>query len=151
MASGWVIKQIDKAIKEIWLNEIQSDYNNYLLLKEDALKCGFYHHLRSRIGDLLLENNLRLFPEYWFTKETQEIIKGDIWKFKNYMNTERLLRTQFYFTVIYEEECTWLNWMDGRSISNWADGRVTELVSGRIDGEQVFEVYSYNGMNTRIK
>ena len=61
-----VICEIDKVIKEIWLNEIVKDYDDGLLLKEDSLKCALYHHMRSRLEPLLEENNLRIYPEYYF-------------------------------------------------------------------------------------
>ena len=49
--------------------------------------------------------------------------------------------------LIYEVECDKLFWMDGRSTTNWAVDRVTELVAGRMDGTTYFNVYSYNNMN----
>lgn len=55
---------IDKTLKEIWENEIQNDYKNRWLLKEDTLKNSMYYHLRTRLGDLFEENNIRIFTEF---------------------------------------------------------------------------------------
>lgn len=55
---------IDKTLKEIWENEIQNDYKNRWLLKEDTLKNSLYHHLRTRLGKVFDENNIRIFTEF---------------------------------------------------------------------------------------
>lgn len=187
-----VLKEIDRTIKTIWKKDIQKDYREEYLLREDSLKCAMYYHLRKKLDKLLRENHLRIYPEYYFKElryradlavveideETEyswigeavkdvvalfelkctsggddatiNWIKNDIWKFKDYLNVARLTDCQFYFTAIYENECEWLNWLDARSTNNWAKGRVTELNSGRINGEVLFEVHSYNGMNTEL-
>ncbi len=79
-------------------------------------------------------------------KNTAEWVKDDIRKMKQYLQ-ECHLDCQYYFACIYEEECSWLQWMDRRSINNWANGYVTELNAGFIDGSMAFEVHSYNGLN----
>ena len=57
--------KIDKAIKEVWLEEIKEDYLSDHLLLEDSLKCSLYYHLRQKLSDRWLErNNIRIFPEY---------------------------------------------------------------------------------------
>lgn len=61
-----ILKLIDKAIKEIWVNEVKRDYEEDYLLKEDSLKNSLYYHLRSKLEAVLRENNLRIFPEYYF-------------------------------------------------------------------------------------
>ena len=66
MISQNVLIEIDKAIKKIWLNEIVSDYDEGLLLKEDSLKCSLYHHMRNKLDYILKENNLRIYPEFYF-------------------------------------------------------------------------------------
>ena len=78
---------------------------------------------------------------------TADWVKNDLWKFKVYHSIEGLETTQFYSGTIYEIDCDYLTWLDARSTNNWANGRVTELVSGKIDGKMKFEVHSYNGMN----
>ncbi len=55
---------IDKAIKEIWMNEIAIDYKSGWLLKEDTLKNSLYFHLRNKLGGLFEENNIRIFTEF---------------------------------------------------------------------------------------
>ena len=35
MNNNTLMKQIDEAIKEVWLNDISSDYDDLYLLKED--------------------------------------------------------------------------------------------------------------------
>lgn len=59
-------REIDKAIKSIWLNEICQDYGNGLLLREASLQCSFYHHLMERLGWFFRENDLYLYPEFYF-------------------------------------------------------------------------------------
>lgn len=60
-----IVKKIDKEIKELWKNEIATDYNNLMVLKEDSLKNVFYHHLRNRLTDkFLVDNRLRIFTEF---------------------------------------------------------------------------------------
>lgn len=77
---------------------------------------------------------------------TENWIKADFRKFKRYFQ-EGGLDCQFYFAIVYEAECSCLNWLDKRSTKKWANGRVTELDSGWIDGTMLFEVNSYNGLN----
>lgn len=191
MISEYVIREIDKAIKEIWLNEIIKDYDDGLLLKEDSLKCSLYHHMRSRLDNILTENNLRIYSEYYFKDlkyradiaiveiesesnkiyladmvksvvaiielkysygtddQTVSAIKNDVWKIKDYIQNGKML-CQYYFGVIYEADCTTLNWIDKRSSNSWARGYVTELDAGIIDGQMWFEVNSYNGMNENM-
>lgn len=61
-----VQKEIDKAIKDIWLHNICNDYGNGLLIKEASLQCSLYHHLQNRLDILLKENNLYIYPEFYF-------------------------------------------------------------------------------------
>ena len=191
MISQNVLIEIDKAIKEIWLNEIVNDYDEGLLLKEDSLKCSLYHHMRNKLDYILKENSLRIYPEFYFKslkyradiaiveieensdkeyladmvknviaiielkydygtdEQTMSVIKNDVWKIKDYIQTGKML-CQYYFGVIYENECVALNWIDKRSSNNWAKGYVTELDAGIIDGEIWFEVNSYNGLNEEL-
>ena len=191
MISQNVLIEIDKAIKEIWLNEIVNDYDEGLLLKEDSLKCSLYHHMRNKLDYILKENSLRIYPEFYFKslkyradiaiveieensdkeyladmvknviaiielkydygtdEQTMSAIKNDVWKIKDYIQTGKML-CQYYFGVIYENECVALNWIDKRSSNNWANGYVTELDAGIIDDEMWFEVNSYNGLNEEV-
>lgn len=55
---------IDETIKEIWVNEIADDYESGWLLKEDTLKNSFYYHLRTRLGKLFDDNDIRIFTEF---------------------------------------------------------------------------------------
>lgn len=63
-----VRKEIDKAIKGIWLTDIRQDYESGLFLVEAGIQCSFYHHLRRRLEPLLAENSLYIYPEF-FVKE----------------------------------------------------------------------------------
>lgn len=58
-------KEIDRAIKEVWLDEVCEDYARDKLLMEASLQCAIYHHLRNRLEDILEENDLRIYSEYW--------------------------------------------------------------------------------------
>ena len=81
-----------------------------------------------------------------YSKITESVIKSDIIKLKRYVQNSDL-QCQFYLAVIYETECWALNWLDKRQTNNWASNRVTELDAGYIDGNMVFEINSYNGLN----
>jgi hypothetical protein len=59
-----IIRQIDAAIKSIWLNEIPQDYSERYLMKEDTLKNALYYHLRSKLDELLQKHDLRIFTEF---------------------------------------------------------------------------------------
>ena len=61
-----VKKQIDKNIKDVWLEDICEDYGNGLLIKEASLQCALYHHLRNRLADILEANSLYIYPEFYF-------------------------------------------------------------------------------------
>ena len=59
-----IIQTIDEAIKSVWENDIQSDYNANWIMNEDGLKTALYFHLRKRLELVLMENNLRIFTEF---------------------------------------------------------------------------------------
>ena len=59
-------EKIDKAIKEVWLNEICHEYGVGNLIREASLQCSLYHHLRNKLDTILKENNLCLYPEFYF-------------------------------------------------------------------------------------
>ena len=66
MISESVKAEIDKLIKEIWMNDICEDYRRGNLIKEASLQTSLYHHIRTRFGVHLEENNLYLYPEFYF-------------------------------------------------------------------------------------
>lgn len=183
-----VKKEIDRIIKEVWLNDICKEYGRGGLIKEASLQCSLYHHLQNRLGFILQENNLYIYPECYFkdlkyyadlaivemdmnnqalylwnrmtdvaaiielkydggnAKTTASYIQTDKAKIKEYVYNLPY-DCQYYFGVIYETECEWLQWFDRRSTNNWANGRLTELNAGYLDGEMYFEVNSYNNWN----
>lgn len=59
-----IIQMIDEEIVSIWKHEIKTDYEGGWLLKEDTLKNALYFHLRSRLGKLFDENDIRIFTEF---------------------------------------------------------------------------------------
>lgn len=59
-----IISKIDETVKSIWKNEIADDYKKHWLLKEDTLKNAFYFHLRNQLGELLSNNDIRIFTEF---------------------------------------------------------------------------------------
>ncbi len=61
-----VKKEIDKIIKEVWLTDICKEYGRGGLIKEASLQCSLYHHLQNKLGSLMKENNLFLYPECYF-------------------------------------------------------------------------------------
>lgn len=64
MQTKELMKLIDQTLKDIWQNEIKSDYECGWLLKEDTLKNALYFHLRSKLGTVLKYNNVRIFTEF---------------------------------------------------------------------------------------
>lgn len=66
MIKKHIKKEIDKIIKEIWLNDVCNDYGKGLLIKEASLQCSLYHHLQNALASLLQENNLYIYPEFYF-------------------------------------------------------------------------------------
>lgn len=187
-----VKKEIDKIIKEVWLNDICKDYGRGSLIKEASLQCSLYHHLKNEMDSILEENNLYIYPEFYFkdlkyyadlaivemdmsdgsfflgdrmtdvaaiielkysggnAKTTSDYIKTDKSKFREYAYYLPY-DCQYYFGVIYETECVWLHWFDGRSTNNWANGCLTELNAGYLDEEMYFEINSYNKWNFQNK
>lgn len=179
--------QIDRAIKHVWLKEICEDYGNGKLLREASLQSSLYYHLRSRLEDVLKNNHLFIYPEFYIpelgyfadlaivqldlsasgrlsdrvvdiaaivelkyegggAQGTLDVIKADLQKMKQYAK-QLNENCQCYFGIIYETECDWLSWLDRRSTEHWADGRMTELNAGYLDGVMTFEVNSYNHMS----
>lgn len=59
------MKAIDREIKRVWLKEICEDYGSGRLLREASLQSSLYHHLRTRLEDVLKENNLFIYPEFY--------------------------------------------------------------------------------------
>ena len=62
---------IHKTIVSIWNDKISEDYDYGWLLKEDTLKNALYFHLRSQLGTVFDDNNIRIFTEF-----TDEKFKG---------------------------------------------------------------------------
>lgn len=100
--------------------------------------------LSDRVTDIAAVIELKF--EGGTAQGTVDVIKADLQKMRQYarqLNKD----CQCYFGVIYETECAWLNWLDRRSTAHWADGCMTELNAGYLDGVMTFEVNSYNHMN----
>lgn len=107
-------------------------------MREEYAENSLYSSIRE-------EDVVALF-ELKFTSDaapsTENWMKDDVWKLKEYVQKSKI-ECQLYFAVIYEVECCWLHWLDGRSANNWAAGRVTELDAGWIDGKMKYEIHSY--------
>ena len=188
MISDAVRVEIDRTIKNVWLNEICSDYAAGKLIKEASLQCSLYHHLQEKLSEQLRQHNLFIYPEFYFrelkyfadlaivqmdmslntdflgdrvtdvaavielkydggyAKSTSDYIRSDIPKLKEYIK-KLPYNAQYYFGVIFEAECWWLNWADKRASNSWAKGYLTELNAGYLDEKMFFEINSYNGMN----
>lgn len=102
--------------------------------------------LSTRVSDIAAIVELKF--DGGTAQGTTDVIKYDLQKLKHYAK-QMDESCQFYFGVIYETECEWLHWLDRRSTDHWADGCVTELNAGYLDGVMTFEVNSYNHMNTQ--
>lgn len=188
MIKKYVKKEVDKAIKHIWLHQMCDEYGYGYFLLERSIQCSFYHHLRNALQPLLDEHNLYIYPELYFKDlgyyadiaivemdmsiescqladrltdiaaiieikygGSADYIKTDIPKMKTYIQNLDY-DCQYYFVSIDEKSTrSRLNWIDGRSINNWANGRFTELNAGWIDDTMYFEINSYNRMNIQNK
>lgn len=179
--------KIDQVIKTVWLKEICEDYGHGRFLREASLQSSLYHHLRSHLDEVLNDNDLFIYPEFYIpelgykadlaivqmdlyakgrlsdrvsdiaaivelkleagaAQGTLEVIKADLQKLRRYAKHLEG-NCQFYFGIIYETPCDWLYWLDRRSTDHWANGCMTELNAGYLDGVMTFEVNSYNHMS----
>lgn len=125
-----------------------------------SLQCSLYHHLQNELNPLLQQNQLYIYPEFYFKElkffadlaiaemdmslektwlsekmtdiaaiielkhdsgnamSPSDYIKTEMPKLKEYV---RWLDydCQYYFGVIYENDCEWLHWFDKRSSNNF--------------------------------
>ena len=107
-------------------------------IREDYPENNLYDSVREEDIVALLE----LKSTSDSAKSTSDWMRRDIQKLKEYVQKSRM-QCQMYFAVVYEVDCIWLHWLNGRSTNNWAAGRVTELDAGKIDGTMEFEIHSY--------
>lgn len=151
--------------------DIQCSFYHYLRKRLDPLmtKNGLYlyseYYLPGRtprgqyIDLAILEMDMSLPAYQWRDRRTDAAVVielkyggGDDWitsdfpKLRGYMDLFGR-DCQYYFGVIdlRSRNRPRLNWLDGRS--RWADGCVTELNAGYLDGGMYFEVNSRNDMN----
>lgn len=66
MISESIKVEIDRLIKEIWLNDICEDYRRGNLIREASLQSSLYHHIRNRFGSYLEKHSLYVYPEFYF-------------------------------------------------------------------------------------
>ena len=57
--------KIDRAIKAVWLKEICEDYGHGRFLREASLQSSLYHHIRSHLYEVLNDNDLFIYPEFY--------------------------------------------------------------------------------------
>lgn len=108
---------------------------------------GEKYYLKDMVADVVAIIELKYIGDG--SKTTENWLKKDLTKIKNYIQKGRH-SYQFYFADIYEVECSTLKWMDKRNSNNWAKGYVTELNAGYKEGKMVFEINSYNEMNSNF-
>lgn len=107
-------------------------------IRNDYFENGLYSSIREEDVVALFE----LKVTSGMAKSTEDWIKTDLQKLKEYVHKSNL-QCPLYFAIIYEEECEYLHWFDGRSTGNWAAGRVTELDAGKINGKMQYEIHPY--------
>lgn len=66
MITKAIQKEIDKAIKDVWIQDICMEYGKGNLIKEASLQCSMYHHLNNKLSTILEENSLYIYPEFYF-------------------------------------------------------------------------------------
>lgn len=130
---------------EFWISELQ--YSADLAIVEIDRE-NLELPMRDRVKDVIAI--LELKYKGGNSQRVEEEIKHDRQKLKNYFQIAKL-DCQYYLAVIYETQCSSLNWLGRRSTENWAKGHVSELDAGYLDGEMWFKVNSYNDMNLDIK
>ena len=128
---------------EFYLKELR--YRADLAIVEMELDAPA-SHLSERLADIAAIIELKYVGGNALS--TENYIRTDMPKLKSYAQNLGY-DCQYYFGVIYETECAWLHWFDGRSTAHWANGRLTELNAGYLNGRMYFEVNSYNHMNRR--
>ena len=129
---------------EFYLPELK--YRADLAIVQMDLSAGGM--LSSRVSGIAAIIELKF--DVGTAQGTAGVIKADLQKLRQYAK-QMDDHCQFYFGVIYETECAWLHWLDRRSTTHWADGRVTELNAGYLNGEMIFEINSYNHMGIQHK
>lgn len=73
-----IMYTIDRAIKEVWINEIKEDLEKSYILYEDTLKNAFYFHLRNKLNKLLKNKRIRIFTEFHDGKLAGKGVIADI-------------------------------------------------------------------------
>ena len=146
-------RKLDKVLRENSLRIYPEYYISELKYRADIVIVQIdeqkeYKWLKDSVTDVVALFELKYVGAR--DDATLEWVKSDLWKFKEYINVVGLNDCQFYFSVIYENECSSLNWLDARSTNNWAKGRVTELNAGVLGDEMTFEVNSYNNLNESL-
>lgn len=146
-------RKLDKVLRENSLRIYTEYYISELKYRADIVIVQIdeqkeYKWLKDSVTDVVALFELKYVGAR--DDATLEWVKSDLWKFKEYINAAGLNDCQFYFSVIYENECSSLNWLDARSTNNWAKGRVTELNAGVLGDEMTFEVNSYNDLNESL-
>ena len=146
-------RKLDKVLRENSLRIYPEYYISELKYRADIVIVQIdeqkeYKWLKDSVTDVVALFELKYVGAR--DDATLEWVKSDLWKFKEYINVAGLNDCQFYFSVIYENECSSLNWLDARSTNNWAKGRVTELNAGVLGDEMTFEVNSYNDLNESL-
>lgn len=152
-------EQLDRTIKEIWINEIQKDYNDDMILNEDTLKNVLYHHLRSHLEKSFELNSFVIYTEctkYGFStihsrpdmiiveKDTQKIVAIFEIKYKTVRNSRVEGAVYYDFDKIKE----YINTLDSvhskcnyyiaaitlgeYNRPNWLDGR-SKWAKGRVN------------------
>lgn len=60
-----VRREIDKAIKDIWLTDICREFGQGRFLVEADIQSSLYHHLRDRLDPLFTQNSLYIYREFY--------------------------------------------------------------------------------------
>lgn len=81
-----VQREIDKAIKDIWLTDICREYGESRFRVEADIQCSLYHHLRRRLDPLFRENGLYLYSEFYVPGQGHRGQKIDLAIFEMDMN-----------------------------------------------------------------
>lgn len=101
MITKTTLKTIDRAIKDLWINELYIDYRKGYFINKDSLRCSFYHHLQTTLSPLFNEKQLYLYPNFYVT-ELNLVADLAIVHMDMTLNTKQMNDKMTYIATIIE-------------------------------------------------
>lgn len=81
---------IDKTVKNIWLRNIKTEYEQYALLKEDTFKNELYRCIKNELGNnIFSQYGIRIYTEYEYCGKKADLA---IVKMKDVIDTSKHIK-----------------------------------------------------------